>query len=164
MYPQLFNQAARYAPMLQRLMGRGASFATPLWKASQIEAPEVNATPMPPQGATPGPSVPISTSNYTPRTPYPQGTDPMTAGGPTSAPMYPMGTDPMTAGAQAVPMPMARPAEAPQADPMSFFQRNSAMMRDPMTGQFIDPTAGAQAQASGPDLISKMMNYLHNKA
>jgi hypothetical protein len=61
-------------------------------------------------------------------------------------------------------MPQARPAEAPQADPMSFFQRNSAMMTDPGTGQFIDPMAAAQAQAvRGPDLINKMMAYLHNK-
>jgi hypothetical protein len=46
---------------------------------------------------------------------------------------------------------------------MGFFARNSAMMRDPSTGQFLDPTAGAQAQASGPDVINKLMSYFHNK-
>jgi hypothetical protein len=48
---------------------------------------------------------------------------------------------------------------------MGFFARNTAMMQDPMTGQFIDPTAAAQAQAQlrGPDLINKMMAYLHKK-
>jgi hypothetical protein len=46
---------------------------------------------------------------------------------------------------------------------MSFFQRNAAMMRDPGTGAFIDPNSAAQAQVRGPDLIAKMMSYLHNK-
>jgi hypothetical protein len=53
----------------------------------------------------------------------------------------------------AVPMPMARPASAPQAQaqaPMSFFQRNAAMMRDPATGELIDPSGAARAQASMP--------------
>lgn len=51
-----------------------------------------------------------------------------------------------------VPMPTARPAQAPQAPqaltPMSFFQRNAAMMRDPVTGMFIDPANAARAHAS----------------
>jgi hypothetical protein len=46
---------------------------------------------------------------------------------------------------------------------MGFFARNSAMMRDPSTGQFLDPTAGAQAQASGPDLIQKYIDMFHKK-
>jgi hypothetical protein len=46
---------------------------------------------------------------------------------------------------------------------MSFLQRNSAMMRDPSTGQFIDPTAGSQAQASGPDVINKLLDMFHKK-
>jgi hypothetical protein len=50
----------------------------------------------------------------------------------------------------AVPMPQPRPAAAdapaPTA-PMTWFQRNAAMMRDPITGQFIDPAAAARAQA-----------------
>jgi hypothetical protein len=62
-----------------------------------------------------------------------------------------------------VPMPMARPAEAPQPQPdTSFFMRNALMMQDPMGGGYIDP-AGA-ASVRGPDLISKMMSYLHQKA
>jgi hypothetical protein len=60
-------------------------------------------------------------------------------------------------------MPQARPAEAPQPEPdTSFFMRNALSMRDPSTGEMIDPM-GAQS-VRGPDLISKMMTYLHNKA
>jgi hypothetical protein len=46
---------------------------------------------------------------------------------------------------------------------MSWFMQNAKMMRDPMTGEFIDPTGAAQAQVSGPQLIQKMMGYLHKK-
>jgi hypothetical protein len=57
---------------------------------------------------------------------------------------------------------MARPAEAPQAPPdTSFFMRNALMMQDPNGGGFIDPTGAASV--SGPDLIQKMMGYLHQK-
>jgi hypothetical protein len=60
-------------------------------------------------------------------------------------------------------MPQARPAEAPQAEPdTSFFMRNALSMRDPSTGEMIDPSGAASVK--GPDLISKMMTYLHNKA
>jgi hypothetical protein len=67
--------------------------------------------------------------------------------------------------APAPPMPAPRPPEAPAPTPdMGFFQRNSAMMRDPSSGQFIDPTNAANAsQASGPDVIQKLMSYFHNK-
>jgi hypothetical protein len=62
-----------------------------------------------------------------------------------------------------VPMPQARPAEAPQAEPdTSFFMRNALSMRDPSTGELIDPSGASSVR--GPDLISKMMTYLHNKA
>jgi hypothetical protein len=62
-------------------------------------------------------------------------------------------------------MPQARPASAPQAqEPMSFFQRNAAMMRDPSTGDCIDPAAAQRADATGPDLVQKFMNYFHSKA
>jgi hypothetical protein len=72
-----------------------------------------------------------------------------------------------------VPMPRARPAQAPaapaapQAAPQesqpdtSFFMRNAMMMRDPATGELIDPSGAASVR--GPDLISKMMKYLHDK-
>jgi len=47
---------------------------------------------------------------------------------------------------------------------MGFFQRNSAMMQDPSSGAFIDPSAASDAQqASGPDVIAKLMQYFHNK-
>jgi hypothetical protein len=61
-------------------------------------------------------------------------------------------------------MPQARPAEAPQAQSQpdtSFFMRNAMMMRDPASGELIDPSGAASVR--GPDLISKMMTYLHNK-
>jgi len=52
---------------------------------------------------------------------------------------------------QSLPMPQPRPAEAPQPQPenpmMSLFQRSAAMERDPLTGEFIDPQAGAKANA-----------------
>jgi hypothetical protein len=47
---------------------------------------------------------------------------------------------------------------------IGFFQHNAAMMRDPATGSFIDPSAAAtQSQIRGPDLINKMMGYLSGK-
>jgi hypothetical protein len=69
------------------------------------------------------------------------------------------------AAAPAVPMPTPRPEEAPQppAPDMGFFARNTAMMRDPSSGAFIDPAAGESAQASGPDVINKLLSYFHNK-
>ena len=50
-----------------------------------------------------------------------------------------------------VPMPMARPAEAPQAPGAlsEFFQRNAAMMKDPTTGEMIDPIAAAKFGGGG---------------
>lgn len=51
---------------------------------------------------------------------------------------------------------------APQAQPdTSFFMRNAMMMRDPATGELIDPSGAAGVR--GPDLISKMLAYLHSK-
>ncbi len=115
------------------------------------------------------------------RLPFPQGSDPMTAGGlaPPAAPVTPQVSDgsfnsidaaaaPQATPAlppAAVPMPQPRPEEAPTPQPggMGFFARNTAMMRDPVTGDFLDPTAGRQAEASGPDLIQKYMTYLHGK-
>lgn len=54
-----------------------------------------------------------------------------------------------------VPMPTPRPqyapapvAAEPQPDAMSFWQRNAAMMRDPDTGAFIDPSAARRAIGS----------------
>jgi hypothetical protein len=66
-----------------------------------------------------------------------------------------------------VPLPMARPDAAPQAVPdMGWFARNAAMMRDPSSGAFIDPTNAERAQsqmASGPDVINKLLSYFHTK-
>lgn len=74
---------------------------------------------------------------------------------------------PVMASGAPTPMPRPRPqqpqpAQAPQE--MGFFQRNAAMMQDPVTGMFIDPGAAAQAQASGGNIINKMLGLLHNKA
>lgn len=77
---------------------------------------------------------------------------------------------PATAGGGQVPMPMARPAVAPQAPPapqMSWFQRNAAMQRDPQTGAFLDPSAAAAAQAqmgAQPSLIKKFSDLLFKHA
>jgi hypothetical protein len=66
--------------------------------------------------------------------------------------------------AQSTPMPQPRPQQAPQPQEMGFFQRNAAMMQDPVMGGFIDPGAAAQAQASSPANINKMLGMLFNKA
>jgi hypothetical protein len=46
---------------------------------------------------------------------------------------------------------------------MGFFARNAAMMQDPMNGGFIDPANAARAQASGPDVINKLLDMFHRK-
>lgn len=74
----------------------------------------------------------------------------------------PVAQTPAPQSAPVVPVPQARPASAPQAQPdTSFFMRNAMMMRDPSSGQLIDPQGASQVR--GPDLINKMMSYLHNK-
>jgi hypothetical protein len=55
----------------------------------------------------------------------------------------------------------AGPVGAPQDQ--GFFANNAAMMRDPLSGSFLDPTAASGAQASGPDVINKLMSYFHKK-
>jgi hypothetical protein len=82
-------------------------------------------------------------------------------GMPTMAQGVPM-PQPRPQMAQA-PMPQPRPQQAPQE--MGFFQRNAAMMQDPvMGGGFIDPGAAAQAQSASPANINKMLGLLFNKA
>jgi hypothetical protein len=122
--------------------------------ADGLPAPPAGASMPKPQSAYPAVD-PMADHNFaSPGNPYPQGSDPMSA-----ASYYP------TRAPQRTPMPMARPAEAtqaPQAPPdTSFFMRNALMMQDPNGGGFIDPTGAASV--SGPDLIQKMMGYLHNK-
>jgi len=186
MYPQLMNQASRLAPLLSRVLSRGGSFATPFWKATQVDAPEVNATPLTnPMTGKPlgqaGPSVPISDTQYPARdpsadglpAPASMGRGPLTpASGDQASPLdtmqWPFGPlgapsqAPASAAGAGVPLPTARPAEAPQApQDTGFFMRNALMMQDPMGGGLIDPTGAASV--SGPDLINKMMGYLHRK-
>lgn len=53
---------------------------------------------------------------------------------------------------------------APLQQPMGFFQRNAAMMRDPVTGQLIDPQGAARAQQQDQGgLIQRMLGYLGSK-
>jgi hypothetical protein len=106
---------------------------------------------------------------------FAQGSDPMTAGqnfAPAQDPMAPGAlsapqASPVSAPTRlaAPPLPQARPAEAAPDAPMGFFARNTAMMRDPSSGAFIDPQSAerAQAQASGPDVINKLLSYFHQK-
>jgi hypothetical protein len=67
--------------------------------------------------------------------------------GPVGAPSQAQASVPQQTPSQGVPMPMARPADAPQANPMmSLFQRSAAMQQDPLTGSYIDPASAAKAQ------------------
>lgn len=79
-------------------------------------------------------------------------------------------------GNMTVPLPMARPASAPQAPQatpdnsgMNFFTRNAMMMQDPNGGGYIDPQGAAKAQASLPRqdqgaTIQNMLSRLLNRA
>jgi hypothetical protein len=71
--------------------------------------------------------------------------------GPVGAPSQAQGASPPAApqGPSGVPMPQPRPEGAPpppdQGPMMSFFQRNTALQRDPVTGEYIDPASAAKA-------------------
>jgi hypothetical protein len=184
MYPQLIAASQRLAPVLARLAARGGSFATPFWKASQIDAPDVPVSGRGPAPAPTGPQVPISGISpgfedhpiAAPAAPVPQGPQqmPWWMNGPSPVASHGFAPQPapqaqpaaQTAAPQSAPMapmPQARPTDAPQAQPdTSFFMRNALMQRDPVTGQMLDPSGASSV--SGPDLISKMMTYLHGKA
>jgi hypothetical protein len=110
----------------------------------------------PPWERTPYPAADAMADHARPSTAYPQAEDPMAA-----ASYYPSASASPSPVA-GVPMPRARPEEAPQPEPdTSFFMRNAMMMRDPVTGELIDPQGAASVR--GPDLISKMMGYLNKK-
>lgn len=131
-----------------------------------IPGGQVTGSPLPPVAGMGPPSPPISgPQSPTPAAPptYP-GVDAMAGH---AGPTYPQ-VDPMAAHAAPMPqprpqmaqapmpMPQPRPPQAPQApQEMGFFQRNTAMMRDPVTGMFIDPSAAARAQAQGGGLNNK---------
>lgn len=195
MNPTIFNAMAgasqRLAPVLARIMSRGGSFATPFWRASQVDFPMIDSDkvqPAPKPGDTP--QVPISGDNSGSAN-YSAGASPQdrlqaafdafknkqtitSASAPEASPFdtmqWPFGPvgapsqaeAKITTPAQGVPVPTPRPAEAPQAQPdTSFFMRNALMQKDPTSGDFIDPTGAASVR--GPDLISKMMGYLNTK-
>jgi hypothetical protein len=109
---------------------------------------------------------PQASAPAAPMLPAPPAPAPVDMGPPalSAAAMAPQGP-PAPAPAPAVPMPQARPPEAPQApEPMSMFQRNALMMRDPSSGAFIDPVGADRAQqASGPDVINKLLDMFHKK-
>jgi len=185
MYPQMMAAAARLAPLLSRMGSRFAgSLGSPMGRFQMIQTPDVSAvSPVPPQGAPAGPQVPISppgmlTMGASPNERVAQGFgalgdrvysqgefNPLDAAA-VNSPRDQRDFNMIDAAARytpQVPMPRARPEQSPVSEPeMGFFARNAAMMRDPLTGDFIDPTAAAKA-VRGPDLISKMMTYLHNK-
>jgi hypothetical protein len=120
------------------------------------------AAPPPPFGGTASPFAPPSAS----AAPImPTNNTPSELDG-AQWPAGPVGAPALSAHAIAptTPMPAPRPSEAPQEAPMSFWQRNAAMMADPANpGSFIDPEAASRAQASGPDVINKLLNMFHQK-
>jgi hypothetical protein len=65
--------------------------------------------------------------------------------GPQGAPSQASASAAPPAPPPGVPMPAPRPAEAPQASSpfADFFARNTALMKDPGSGEFIDPRAAA---------------------
>ena len=146
------TQAANRTP--QGRIDRGFSAFGP---AGQMPQPTEPMLPTPPTPAPvdmappPSPTVPPALS--------PQALGP--AVGPTSVGGAPL---PSASPLDTAVWP-AGPASGPaQSSPgMGFFQRNAAMMTDPTNGGFIDPEGAARAQASGPDVINKLMSYFHNK-
>lgn len=172
MYPQLMNQASRLAPMLSRLTARGGSFATPFWKASQIDTPEVNAAPMtpevrkdqfgnvvPPPANRPGedPAVPPQARLNSAFKDLPEMAQNNNVPLPLDTMNWPFGPvgapaqAPASAAAAGVPMPTARPAEAPAApQDTGFFMRNALMQQDPLEAASLIQQAlqASQAQTS----------------
>lgn len=137
--------------------GPGASTGVPTMASQNLPTPmDAEAPPQAPgalsQAVAPNAPSPLDNAQW--------------PAGPVGAPSQAQAHLP-PAAPQGVPMPTARPPDAPQATPdMGFFQRNSAMMRDPSSGAFIDPTHAESAQsqmASGPDVINKLMSYFHKK-
>lgn len=175
MNPMLLQMLQRFGPRASGMLSNG--FGT---KLGMIQTPEPLISPNDPTAPAAGPSPPISSDNSAPPVapPAPQGMGsanemvsqgfnalgptPMQSAMATPAPMPGHGFNsppPVMAQGASAPMPQPRPEEAPQD--MGFFARNSAMMTDPMTGEFIDPSRASKA--SGPDVIAKLMDYFHKK-
>lgn len=92
---------------------------------------------------TPPPASPFTVGGHTPM-PSPR---PMDTPSPLDTAQYPFGpVGAPHAMAQAAP----RPAEAPPGPPLDLMQFNTAMMRDPSTGEFIDPRAAQTAEMHNP--------------
>jgi hypothetical protein len=193
MYPQLFNQASRLAPHLQRLMQGGArnAFSIP-GKFMQIDIPEPDGPAQPVRGPAP----PISGDNSgDPK--YSAGASPLDRlkaafsqfGNPTEPVMAdnqpsPLDTAQWPAGPEGGPSPLdnaqwpfgpmgaaeASVAPLPRSRPAEAPQApedTGFFRRNAMMMQ--DPMGGGfidptgAASVSGPDLISKMMGYLNRK-
>lgn len=182
MYPELLSLASRLAPKVLPLLARagggpmgaalgGVMNSDILTDPALLERIRKDFEPAKP---TPAPAVspPISTNNLpgltaqaAPAPPPVQPTQPMPPVQPMDAPAaVPMPTPRPQMAAPSTPMPQARPVDAPQPEaPMGFFARNTALMRDPVSGAYLDPAAAQRAEVTGPDLIQKFMQYFHNK-
>jgi hypothetical protein len=131
---------------------------------------QMYATPQPPISGPQNisyPSAPISTDNSAPAAPSAPTPPPWWANGQMfNGPGFPSAPASQASSPTqpaSTPMPQARPAEAPAPqEDTGFFMRNALMQQDPMGGGFIDPMGAKSVR--GPDLIAKMMQYLHNKA
>lgn len=75
---------------------------------------------------------------------------PMDTPSPLDTAQYPFGPMGAPHGMAQAPMPAPRHAEAPPGAPLDLMQFNTAMMRDPSTGEFIDPRAAQTAEARNP--------------
>jgi hypothetical protein len=155
MNPMLLQLLARFGPRAAGLLGSAGA------RMGMINIPDVPpVSPTTPGALSTGPAPPISgpqTPDMTPAARVAQGWDQFAP--PMPAPQV---VPPAPAPAPAVPTPQPRP-DVPAPDPMGFFQRNAAMMRDPSSGAFIDPTSAERAQASGPDVINKLLQMFHQK-
>lgn len=134
------------------------------------QAPVPSSTGVPALGglglfppAAPMSQTPMQTAMATPAhlpqpAPQPSQAPPVMAQGPTAPQGMALQYGPISVGGAPI-------AEGPQKpeNTMGFFARNAAMMQDPSSGAFLDPVNAARAQASGPDVIQKLLDMFHRK-
>ena len=185
MTPILNAAAVRLLPLLGRIGQRAGSFLGPSTRMNMVQIPEVGpvtpAGPAPPisVGSSPGPGTPTSPPMQKLSTPQRinGGFDmfgPEAGNTPMENSQWPTG--PVGAPTPAAPQapavtsggphqPIFTGPQLPQSSPdtLSAWQRNAALQRDGLTGDYIDPTNAARADATGPELIQKMMGYFNRK-